>query len=188
MEILNFISQHLAYAFQKLLGNWLIVWWEATRIWLIVWAIRHKAGIDYKLSGQARTVRWAIVAACFALTSVPGERIGWFRVFGGLVGIGFLCWPNLAYYLNSLFERWPAAEARVESVQQQSASRWLLAYDFRVEGQRYGGYAKVSCDRSNPGDGYREGMRITIHYDPLNPDLSSRLGAKTAHSPAAGGH
>ena len=176
MDVWNLISQHISYAFQKSLG-----------IWLSLWVIRYKAGIDYKLSGQARAVRWAIVVTCFALTSVPGESFGWFRVLVVTIGISFFCWPNLGYYVNSLFEQWPTAEARVESAQQQSASRWLLAYDFHVGGQRYGGNAKVSCDRSNTGDGYREGMRITIHYDPLNPGRSSRIeGKAVAHSPAAG--
>lgn len=157
-------------------GSSLVLLWFVIRLGLIVWAIRYRAGIDYKLSGQARAVRWAIVAACFALISVSSERLGWVRVCLSLVGISFFCWPNLGYYVNSLFEQWPTAEARVESVQQQSASRWLLAYDFHAGGQRYSGYAKVSCDRSSPGIGYREGMRITIHYDPLNPGRSSRIG------------
>ena len=159
MDILNPFPQ-VSYALQKSLG-----------LWLSVWAIRFSAGIDYKLSTRGRAIRWVVVVLCFGLTSVSGANVGWFRVFSYLVGLAFLCWPNLAYHLSKLFEEWPTAKGQVDSVQPQSASRWTVAYDFEVGGKRYGGHDSVKTD----GDASPEGIRVLIRYDPLNPGRSSRI-------------
>jgi hypothetical protein len=163
MDILNPFPQ-VSYALEKSLG-----------LWLSVWAIRFSAGIDYKLSARGKAIRWVVVVICFALTSVPGANVGWFRVLSYLVGLAFLCWPNLAYHLSKLFEEWPTAEGRMDSVQQQSASRWTVAYDFEVGGERYGGHDSVNADAAINGDASSESTRILILYDPLNPGRSSRI-------------
>jgi len=163
MDILNPLPQ-VSYALQKSLG-----------LWLSVWAMRYKAGIDYKLSVQATAIRWTVVVACFALTSVPGTNLGWFRVFSYFVGLGFLCWPNLAYRLGNLFEVWPTAEGRVDSVQPRSASRWTVSYDFEIDGERYGGGDSVKSDDGVKESSPSEGGRVLIRYDPLNPGRSSSI-------------
>jgi hypothetical protein len=164
MHFVNPIPQ-VSYALQKSLG-----------LWFTFWAIRASAGVDYKLSAQGRAVRWAVVFIGFALTSIAGARLGWFRVIAFLVALSFLCWPNLAYYLNSMFEAWPSTEAQVDSIQQQSASRWQVAYDFELDGERYGGRGSVKVDpRSSADDPSLETMRIGVCYDPLNPGRSSRI-------------
>jgi hypothetical protein len=73
-------------------------------IWLSVWAIRRKAEVDYPLDNLSRSVRWSAVLAGFAVGYyVPGPGLGWVRVAGGFLGLGFLCWPNFAYHLTNLF-------------------------------------------------------------------------------------
>ena len=162
--VLNPIPQ-VSYALQKSLG-----------LWFMFWAVRVSAGVDYKLNTRGRSVRWAVVVVGFALTSIPGARLGWFRVIAFLMGLSFLCWPNLAYYLNSQFESWPSTEGRVDSIRQQSSSRWQVAYDFEVEGERFGGLSTLKVDpRLNAGDPSLEEMRIVVRYDPLNPARSSRI-------------
>ena len=164
MQVVNPMPQ-VSYALQKSLG-----------LWFMFWAIRVSAGVDYKLNTRGRSVRWAVVIVGFALTSIPGARLGWFRVVAFLMGLSFLCWPNLAYYLNSLFETWPITEGQVGSIQQQSSSRWQVAYDFEVEGERFGGLSTSKVDpRLNAGNPSLEEMRISIRYDPLNPGRSSRI-------------
>ncbi len=162
MGVLNPFPQ-VSYALEKSLG-----------LWFSIWAIRYSAGIDYRLSARARTIRWMLVVTCFAFTSVTGTNIGWFRVSSYLVGLGFLCWPNLAYHLGKFFEEWPTTEGRVESAQQQSNVRWTVAYDFEVGAERYGGHDTVKSDRLR-SDTSAGAMRVFIRYDPLNPGRSSRI-------------
>ena len=163
MDILNPFPQ-VGCALQKSLG-----------LWLGVWAIRYNAGVDYKLSTRGRAIRGAVVLICFALTSVPGANVGWFRVFSYFAGLDFLCWPNLAYHLSKLFEEWPTAEGQVDSVQQKSASRWMIAYDFEVRGERYGGHDSGNSDAGIKAGASSESTRILIRYDPLNPGRASRI-------------
>jgi hypothetical protein len=106
---------------------------------------------------------------------VPGANVGWFRVFSYFAGLAFLCWPNLAYHLSKLFEEWPTAEGQVDSVQQKSASRWMIAYDFEVRGERYGGHDRVNSDAGIKAGASSESTRILIRYDPLNPGRASRI-------------
>jgi hypothetical protein len=91
-----------------------------------------------------------------------------------LTGLVFLCWPNLAYHLGNLFEEWPTTEGRIESAQQQSSSRFAVAYDFVVGGERYGGHGTVESDGIGADVSAKE-MQVSIRYDPLNPSRSSRI-------------
>src|ERR1019366_2136551 len=61
-------------------------------IWLSVWAIRKRSGIDETLDRTAQFVRWLIVAACAVLISLRGARLGYVRVGALILGWGFLCW------------------------------------------------------------------------------------------------
>jgi hypothetical protein len=162
MGILNPFPQ-VSYALEKSLG-----------LWLSMWAIRYSAGVDYKLNAKARAIRWMLVVSCFALTSLPGANMGWFRVSSYLVGLAFLCWPNLAYHVSKRFEEWPTAEGRVDSVQ-QSGLQWTVAYDFEVAGERYGGRDTVKSKARTVREAPGEGARVVIRYDPLNPSRSSRI-------------
>src|SRR5665213_3063715 len=114
------------------------LWQTALGPWFSAWAIRHKWELDYKLSVRARSVRWAIVAAGYSIALTPGTNLWAVRVCGGFTGLGFLCWPNFAYHLTKLFEDWPTTEGTVGSSEEQSATRWILRYDFRFNGERYG--------------------------------------------------
>jgi len=168
MGIPNLFPQ-VSYALEKSLG-----------LWLSVWAIRYNAGVDYKLGLRARVIRWTVVVTCFALTSVPGSSLGWFRVSSYLLGLCFLCWPNLAYHLGNLSEAWPTAEGCVGAVQQRSDSRWMVDYDFEIDGERYGGHSTVKANNGIREAALSEGMRVLIRYDPLNPSRSSRIQQQTA--------
>lgn len=167
MDILNPFLQ-VSYALEKSLG-----------LWLTFWTIRFSAGIDYKLSARGKAVRWGVVVVYFALTSLPGAGRGWFRVSSCLIGLAFLCWPNLAYHCSKLFDEWPTAEGRVDSIQQQSDSRWTVTYDFEIGGERYGGHDVLQWD-GIVGDADDEPSRVLVRYDPLNPGRSSCIqGIKT---------
>ena len=168
MAILNPFPQ-VSYAIEKSLG-----------LWLSIWAIRYKAGIDYMLGARARTLRWMFVLACFALTGLPGTNLGWFRVSSYLLGLAFLCWPNLAYHLGKRFEEWPTVEGRVDSVRPESGLRWTVAYDFEVGGERFGGHDSVKSGDSFIDGHAAEGRSVLIRYDPLNPGRSSRIQTCTA--------
>lgn len=143
-------------------------------IWLSVWAIRYQGQLDYKLSSRARLVRWAVVALGFSTASTPGANLGAVRLWGGFVGLCFLCWPNLAYHLTRVFDDWPTTEGTVGSSEEQSTIRWIIRYDFGFDGERYGGTCKV---KALPGialrDAYPSGASIVVRFDPLNPRNSA---------------
>jgi hypothetical protein len=65
-------------------------------IWVLVWSVRRRAGIDRKLDAEARLIRWVVVYACWLLASIPTSRLGPLRAIPGILGLAFLCWPNLA--------------------------------------------------------------------------------------------
>jgi hypothetical protein len=168
MDLFNPIPQ-VSYALQKSLG-----------LWFMFWAIRFKAGVDYRLSARGRAIRWGVVFTAFALTAIPGASLGWFRVSAFLVGLGFLCWPNLAYYMGRSFETWHETEGRVGSIQRHSASCLQVAYDFEVDGSRYGGQRNLKVDpRLDVSQDRPEQMRVVVSYDPLNPGRSSRIRQKS---------
>ncbi|MDP8989791.1 MAG: DUF3592 domain-containing protein [Acidobacteriota bacterium] len=154
---------YASYVAQKALGPW-----------FSAWAIRRRWQLDYNLSVRARSVRWAIVATGYSMTLTPGTELWVVRVCGGFTGLGFLCWPNFAYHLTKVFEDWPTAEGTVGSSEVQSASRWIIRYDFEYGGERYGGSSKM---KAIPGlavkVAYPDGASATIRYDPLNPGNSA---------------
>src|SRR5579863_5629946 len=91
---------HLSFLIEKSVG-----------IWIAVWALRYRAGWDYKLDRAAKIVRWSVVGGGYLLAaSLPGPPV--VRLVPGFVGVGFLCWPNFAYRLAKLFTEWPVAEGR----------------------------------------------------------------------------
>lgn len=66
--------------------------------WLAVWAVRYRWNLDYRLSANARLVRWGVVAVGYSMAL--GSTIRDIRLAGVLVGLAFLCWPNFAYHLT----------------------------------------------------------------------------------------
>jgi len=135
--------------------------------WLSAWAIRSKWNLDYKLSPNANLVRWAVVIVCYSFA--PRSSLVAVRASGLLTGLSFLCWPNFAYHLTRLFEKWPTTEGTVNS-SRESGSRWSVSYYFEFNGEQYGGTSKI---RPLPGlalDAYSEGSRVVVRYDPWNPD------------------
>jgi hypothetical protein len=165
MGIVNPFAQ-AGYIIQRSLG-----------IWLSIWAVRYGMSIDYRLGIRGKVTRWAAVLLCFGLTAVPGSKLGWFRIICYLVGLAFLCWPNLAYYLSKGYQEWPTIEGRINSVEQQQGSSWVVGYDFELGGERYGGRDTVKNDPGHYADVSREDARVLIRYDPLNPGRSSRIQA-----------
>jgi hypothetical protein len=82
-------------------------WAAVLNVWFVVWAIRRKGELDYKLDGTAKGIRWLIVLL-FLGTAVQAP---WLlnppsvRLCVGFIGLGFLVWPNLAYHLTGLLRR-----------------------------------------------------------------------------------
>jgi hypothetical protein len=72
-------------------------------IWLSVWGFRRYYEVDEKLDRSMQLVRWLIVFAAWGLIQVRGPQWGTLRVIAGLIGLGFLCWPNFAFYTVRLF-------------------------------------------------------------------------------------
>ena len=80
----------------------LFVLGKSATIFLSVWAIRYKAGWDYRLSPQAASLRWIVALAGYLVAvSLPGASLAYMRPFAFTVGLTFLCWPNFAYHLES---------------------------------------------------------------------------------------
>ena len=97
---------------QPLVSHVVFLTEQSFGIWLAIWALRYRAGWDYKLSSAAKTVRWSVVAVGYLLAaSLPGPAV--VRLVPGCVGIGFLCWPSFAYRLAKPFAEWPVTEARL---------------------------------------------------------------------------
>jgi hypothetical protein len=134
-------------------------------IWFSSWAIRRRAGWDYRLSGVAEATRWAIVLVGYllgVLLPTPAARL----TSGGLA---FLCWPNFAYHLTNLLAEWPIAEGTVVSVVDRG-TRVILGYSYKHGGDSIGGTA--SLKRSELVGEFSLGDSIAISYDPLNPKKS----------------
>lgn len=162
MEIQTLVS-HVSFLFQKSVG-----------IWLSLWAIRYKADWDYKLSDLAKVVRWSVVAIGYTLAAaLPGPPL--VRVLPGVIGICFLCWPNLAYHLTRLFIEWPTTEGRVGSAA-TDGSHSVITYSFELGSDTFGGATTLALNNDIP---YSEGQPVTVAYDPLNPNQSKIL-ARTA--------
>jgi|ERR1035438_8826128 hypothetical protein len=163
MEVQTLVS-HVSFAFQKSLG-----------LWLSLWAIRYKAAWDYNMSDTAKAVRWGVVGIGYALAAaLPGPPI--VRVVPGVLGMGFLCWPNLAYHLTNLFITWPTTEGRVGSAA-SDGSHSVITYSFELRSETFGGATTLAL---NHATAYSEGQRVTVAYDPLNPDQSKVLPRTSA--------
>jgi hypothetical protein len=158
MDIQTLVS-HVGFLVEKSLG-----------IWFVFWAIRKKADWDYKLSGNAKAVRWTVVGVGYVLAAwLPGPAA--VRLVPGLTGICFLCWPNLAYHLATLFVDWPTIEGRVGSAA-QDGSHSVITYSFELGQNTFGGATTL---KSSDVTRYSQGQRVTVAYDPLNPDQSKVL-------------
>ncbi len=156
-------------------------------IYFSCWAIRYKAGLDYKLSRRAQVIRWSLVALAYAMIHLPGPGMAFARVTAGFVGLAFLCWPNLAYRLDRLlFRDWPRTRGIVEASQIDSAGNWRIQYSFDCNGERRGGTDRVRLSSEVGDEGkVHVGSSIAIRYDPLNP-TESRVTFSTGARSAAG--
>jgi hypothetical protein len=67
-------------------------------IWFAVWAFRKRYEVDETLDATMKIVRWSVVVLGFALVDVLGQRWAVLRVASGFTALGFLCWPNFAFY------------------------------------------------------------------------------------------
>ena len=143
MEIQTLVS-HVSFLLQKSLG-----------IWLAVWAIRYKADWDYKLSGTAKALRWSGIGYTLA-ASLPGPPL--MRVVPGIIGISFLCWPNLSYHLTNLFIEWPTTEGRVGSAASDGLHS-VITYSFELGRDTFGGATTLALNNLIP---YSEGQRVTV--------------------------
>ncbi len=138
-------------------------------IWFASWALRYRLGWDYKLSTVAVATRWTIVLLGYLLgVSLPTPPS---RLICGFVGLGFLCWPNLAYHLTNLFVERPIVviQGRVTSVAYER-SRASLGYSFTYGGDRFGRTSRVKR-RVSPAD-WAPGQPVEVIFDPLNPNES----------------
>jgi len=97
-------------------------------IYLSVWAVRYKAGIDRPLDGRAKTVRWSVTAAGFIVVRMASSP--YVRLIGFTVGMVLLCWPNVAYHLTKKIVSWPTTQGFVESASPVE-SGWRIGYSFR---------------------------------------------------------
>jgi Protein of unknown function (DUF3592) len=158
------LFSQLAFLLEKSLG-----------IWFVVWAIRRKFDLDYKLSSTAVLLRWAVVTFSYLLLATGVLGIAAVRLPILAVGLLFLCWPNFVYHLTKFFVQWPTIEGRIGSVL-QDGSRSVVTYSFEVGQDSFGGKTTVSSESRRP---YVAGERVEIAYDPLNPD-ESRLSRNPA--------
>lgn len=74
-------------------------------LWFAAWAIRRKGEMDLRLDRAAHWLRWMVVVAGWLLASIPGGRYGAPRAAAGLIGLLFLCWPNIAQHTVGLVRR-----------------------------------------------------------------------------------
>jgi hypothetical protein len=156
---LQALSSHLGYLSEKSAG-----------IWLSVWALRYKAGWDYRLSGTGKAVRWGVVGLGYLLAAASPEP-GAFRTVALLAGLCFLCWPNFAYRLTNMFVEWPEAQGRLISITDSDRGE-VIAYSFDCEGETFGGNALHRRKRNGKPDQFSPGQYLSVRYDPLNPDRS----------------
>ena len=149
---------------------------KSAPIFLSVWAIRYKAGWDYKLSPQAASLRWIIALVGYLVAvSLPGDSLAYIRVFARLVGLSFLCWPNLAYHLDKRLRRWPSTQGMIIS-RQTTENGWNIGYNYFFKGERYGGMTLVRpVAGSTPDESYPDGKQLTVSYDPYNPNCSKLI-------------
>lgn len=79
---------------------------RAAGIWFVVWAIRSKGGLDYRLDGLGHIIRWSTVLIAFSLVFVFSRlAMTGPRLIALCIGMAFLVWPNLAYHLSGQASR-----------------------------------------------------------------------------------
>ena len=116
-------------------------------------------------------MRWAVVGIGYVLAaSVP--RSGTVRLVLLLLGLCFLCWPNLAYHVTSRFTVWPTTKGRVVSAAQFDSSS-VIIYSFELGGETFG--RTITLKGNETGQNYSEGQCVRVCYDPLNPDRSKLI-------------
>ena len=78
------------------------IWIAIANIWLVSWAVRHRGELDHELDSTAKFIRWMIAFVCLGVAvqfphflNPPPARVS-----VGMLGIAFLVWPNLAYYVT----------------------------------------------------------------------------------------
>jgi hypothetical protein len=76
-------------------------------IWFVAWAIRHKGELDHELDRTAKLIRWLVAIVCLGVVAQFPQSLNPppFRVCVAFVGIGFLVWPNFAFYFTRLLRR-----------------------------------------------------------------------------------
>lgn len=77
----------------------------ALSIWLTFFGFRRKYGLDHKLDRTGRFIRWFVVlfsAALVVLELVPPGNVA---AVIALTSLGFLAWPNFAFYLTRFLRR-----------------------------------------------------------------------------------
>lgn len=68
----------------------------AVGFWIILYGIRRKGGFDYALGPNGQAFRWLLAAISYA--GMARLSIGWVRLACLLLFVGFVAWPNLAWY------------------------------------------------------------------------------------------
>jgi hypothetical protein len=88
--------------FRQFVSNAMLLAGCAINLWIAIWSVRRRGEFDLKLDRGTRKIRWSIVVAAWILASLPLSRFGPIRVAALFLGVAFLWWPNLAYYLMRL--------------------------------------------------------------------------------------
>lgn len=77
-------------------------------VWVLMWGIRRKGELDYKLDDTAKHIRWLMVVLGLAtgtISTVPRIDFAPGVLFGWIWATAFLAWPNFAYHLTALLRR-----------------------------------------------------------------------------------
>lgn len=77
----------------------------AVSVWFVSWALRRKYELDHKLTPTEQLIRSAIIVVAFGMTLLPGSNLAAVRIIAGMIGIGFVAWPNLAHHTAAMFQR-----------------------------------------------------------------------------------
>jgi hypothetical protein len=98
-------QKSVATAFEQMLNTakWLAQ--GEVCLWFAAWSIRRKGEMDMRLDRAAHWLRWIVVVGGWLLASIPGGKYGAPRAVAGLVGLAFLCWPNIAQHTVGLTRR-----------------------------------------------------------------------------------
>src|SRR6478672_11452098 len=67
--------------------------------WFASWGLRHRLKADIPPDRRAKVCRWLIVSSCWLIGSIPIKELATLRIAPIVLGLLFLCWPNLAVRL-----------------------------------------------------------------------------------------